>query len=167
MAIPREHLQERLSYAYVQAVVARAGAALAIPHDYGDDGHIQSINRLSNGKYRSTGFLFHCQIKATTTTIIQNDSVVYDMDAEAFNNLASWEGTSPCLLLLMRLPQNFEDWFSLSEERLILQNCCYWYHITETTTGNSSSKRIYVPRTQLFTPEAVTQWLDRVRQEKF
>ena len=167
MPIPREHLQERLSYAYVEAVVARAGAALAVPHDYGDDGHIQLINRLPNGKYCNTGYLFHCQIKASTTTTIQNDVIAYEMEVEAYNKLASWEGHAPILLLLLRLPDRYEDWISISEERMILQQCCYWYHNLGPCTENTSTKTIHVPRTQIFTPESVTDWLERVKRGNY
>jgi len=163
MAIPSEHMKERLSYVYVRAVAAIAGAALAIPEDYGDDGHIQEIQRLPNGKFRSTGFLFHCQIKSTTNISIYKDLIAYDMEAEAYNKLANWEGNAPCLLLLIRLPQDPSEWLCISEDQLLLRHCCYWYHITEPSTTNLSSQRIFVPRTQVFTPETVIGWLNKVR----
>lgn len=168
MPIPPDHIKERLSNAYVSAVVARAGATFTPKHpEYGTDAYIQSVTQLPSGKYAPTGHLFLCQLKATTTSELEDDYVVYDMEVQAYNKLANWEGTAPCILVLFRLPKNPEEWLTLDEEQLLLKRCCYWLHITGPPSTNESSQRIRIPRTQMFTPEAVTELLEKVKLGEF
>jgi len=163
MAIPPEHVQSYLSCAYVQAVAAHAGAALAIPQDYGDDGHIQYVKKVGT-RYRATGFILHCQIKATTNWSYHGEEVIYDIDAEAYNKLAEWEG-QPCILVLFCMPRNPDDWLQLTGDQLILRHCCYWSHILGKPTANTSRIRIRIPRSQLFTPEVVQDLLAKIRRD--
>jgi len=164
MTIPLDHIKERLSNAYASAVAARAGATFTPKNpEYGTDAFIQSVTRLPNGKYTGTGHLLLCQLKATTTGELSDDSVIYDMEVDAYNKLAAWEGSTSCILVLFRLPQDPEEWLNLDEEQLLLKNCCYWVHITDPPSTNRQSQRIRIPRTQTFTPEAVTELLEKVK----
>lgn len=164
MAITLNHVKEQLSRAYVTAIAAKAGATVSKPDlDYGIDATVQFVRQLPSGKFQPTGFVFHCQLKATTTCAMEDGYVVYDMEADAYNKLANWEGNSPCILILLRLPEEEHDWLLLNEEQLLLRNCCYWMHITDPPSDNSSSCRIRIPRQQVFTPEVVAELLEKVR----
>jgi hypothetical protein len=165
MPIPLDHVKERLSNAYVSAVAAQAGATFTPKHpEYGDDAFITPVKLLDNGRYAPLGYVLICQLKSTTTSKLEDNDVVYDMDVVAYNKLAGWEGTSPCILVLFRLPKNPRDWLTLDEEQLRLKNCCYWKHITGPLSTNESWQRIRIPRTQTFTPEAVIELLEKIRQ---
>lgn len=163
MPIPTTHLQERLSLAYVQAVVANAGAQLIEPqgHEYGVDAYIQGVRRLGNGKFRSVGFMFMTQIKATITSEMTPEHIIYDMEADAYNKLATWEGSTFCVLVVCCLPRNEVNWITTNEQNLIMRRCCYWTDVPLTPVTNDSKKRIRIPRTQAFTPEAVRGLLSR------
>jgi len=113
-------------------------------------------------KFAGTGFLFHCQLKATTTSELRDHNVIYDMKVEAYNKLVGWEGSSPCILVLFRLPKNSNEWLSLDEEQLLLKNCCYWEHVTGSHSTNNSRKRLIIPRSQTFTPDTVIELLEKV-----
>jgi len=56
------------------------------------------------------------------------------------------------------------DWLSLSEHELLLRKCCYWYRLTGEETGNSSTKRIRVPKLQRLDPFVVTDLLSQVER---
>ena len=164
MTIPLDHIKEELQCAYTTAVVARAGATFTPPkRDYGTDGIIQEIQTLSDGKCIPTGRHIACQLKATTTSILEADCVVYDMDVAAYNKLAIWEGPTPCILILFRLPRDPTEWLALDEEQLLLKNCCYWTRIVDSPSGNVSSIRIRIPRTQTFTPDTVANLFEKLR----
>jgi hypothetical protein len=164
MTIPLDHMKEELQYAYTSAVVARAGAIFTPPkRDYGTDGIIGEIQTLSDGKYLSTGRYIACQLKATTICSFEVDCVVYDMDVEAYNKFARWEGPTPYILILFRLPQNPQEWLVLDEEQLLLKKCCYWTQIFGSPSGNASSVRIRIPRTQTFTPDTVIELFEKLR----
>jgi hypothetical protein len=167
--MPRSHIEEQLSIAYVRAVAARAGVKIKFTDspEYGTDVYLQRITHLPTGEITETGWMILCQLKATTSCKFQADSIAYDMKIDAYNKLAAWEGPTPCILVLLRLPDDFDEWLNLDEERLLLKNCCYWTRITEPVSTNVSSKRIFIPRTQLFTPEAVTELFDLVGRGEF
>jgi hypothetical protein len=157
MPIPTTHQQERLSLAYVQAVVASAGAQLIEPtgHEYGIDAHIQGIRRMADGSFNTTGFMVMLQVKATMTSELRDDVVVYDMKAKAYNKLAAMEGPTECVLVLCCLPSDEEQWCVIDEEQLTLRRCSYWTRIPRGAIPANSQKRIFIPRTQIFTPDAV------------
>lgn len=165
MAIPLTHVEEDLQIAYTQAVVAKAGAVFDPPgHDYGTDGTIWEVQTLPSGKCTKTGSHIVCQLKATINCSLGADYVVYDMDPKAYNKLANWQGPTPVILVLFRLPRDPEQWLELDEEQLLLKNCCYWTRILEPPTTHSSSIRITIPREQVFNPDAVVDLLARHRR---
>jgi len=157
MPIPPEHIRERLSVAYVSAVVANAGYSLwnGPSTEYGTDGMIQKIRKLPNGKYHATGDGVMLQIKGTINSEIRGSEIVYNMKVDAYNKLVDWEGDMPCILVLMCLPRQPSHWAHHSEDMLSIKRCCYWKHIEEPKTLNNSNKTIYIPRAQQFTTQAV------------
>jgi hypothetical protein len=167
MSIDPEHIKERLNYSYVTAVAAKAGATVSQQTpDYGIDATIQYVQQLPNGKYQPTGFVLHCQLKATTTSTLDETEVVYDMDVNAYNKLANWQGTTPCILILLCLPKNENDWLSLTEQELLMRNCCYWKRITGPPSENDSKQRVRIARGQLFTPTTVEELLRKIRSSE-
>jgi len=61
----------------------------------------------------------------------------------------------------MCLPLTSDEWLSQDEERLCLHKCCYyWQPSDRSETLNSEKKRIYIPRDQIFTVDALTILMD-------
>jgi hypothetical protein len=169
MPIPESHMKARLSVSYVSAVAARAGTQFKDwgGDEYGIDGEIQKVKQLANHSFTGTGWMLQCQLKATTTSEIRDDLVVYDMEVEAYNKWVEWEGPFKQLLILFCLPKNFEEWLNLDEEQFLMKRCCYWQIPTDPESFNHSTKTIYIPRTQLLTPEAILLLLERLKQGDF
>jgi len=166
MPIPLEHMKERLNFAYVHAVVAKAGATCQpYSDDYGIDARISAIKQKPNGKFGPTAVGFECQLKATTTWEFKDENIVYDLDADAYNNLVELEDRFG-ILILYRLPKDADPdaWLKVSEDVLSMRHCCYWKLLTGEITPNTSTKRIWIPKQQLFDSQAVTKLLDQVRQ---
>lgn len=164
MPIPTEHMKERISIAYVSAVAAKAGVACRTTSapEYGTDVHLVKVNQI-NGKYVDTGWILNCQVKSTTTCEIQGNNIVYDMDADDYNKLATWEGGS-CILVVCWLSNTDDEWVYVTEDELIMKRCCYWLKISDSPTLNKSKKRVFIPRSQVFTPETIVNLLEQVRQ---
>ncbi|MCX6038365.1 MAG: hypothetical protein NTW99_10845, partial [Chloroflexi bacterium] len=59
-----------------------------------------------------------------------------------------------------------DEWLVCTENCLELRHCCYWIFLEGDPTPNTSSKRVSIPRNQIFDPNAVTSLLDRLRQNK-
>lgn len=168
MPIPPEHIQERLSVAYVSAVVARAGFSLwhGPSTEYGTDAMIQRIRKLTSGEYHGTGDGVMIQIKATITSQMKEEHIVYDMKIDAYNKLANWEGDMPCILVLLCLPRNTDEWLYLDENNLLLKRCCYWTQLCDPPSENQSQQRIRIPRTQVFDATAVSYLFNEYRKIK-
>jgi hypothetical protein len=165
MPIPPDHMKERLSISYVSAVAAKAGVACrpTSAPEYGTDIHLVKVKKLLNGTYTVTGYILNCQVKSTTTCEVNGNQIIYDMDAEDYNKLANWEG-GVCILVLLCLPENSEDWLYICEDELVLKKCCYWKIISDPPTTNTSSKRVFIPRSQVFTPDIIVDLLEKIRR---
>jgi len=163
MPIPSEHMKERISIAYVSAVAAKAGVACrpTPAPEYGTDLHLVKINQI-NGKFVDTGWILNCQVKSTTTCEIQGNKIAYDMDADDYNKLARWEGGS-CILLVCWLSDIPDEWVCVTEDELVMKRCCYWTKISDPPTSNKSKKRVFIPRSQVFTAESIVALLEKVR----
>lgn len=166
MPIPRTHFQERLSDAYVRAVVARAGYQYLPPEgtEYGVDGYIQEIQWFDEKDFVTTGFMIQVQVKASVTCEWKDGSVAYDMKSEAYNRfLRGNGGPTPRILIIFALPEIEEDWVNISEDELLLRRCCYWTRLTGLPTANVSTHRIHLPRSQVFSPASVQHMFAQLR----
>lgn len=163
MPITDQHSEEFLSVAYAYAVAAQS--QLNIGHsvkDYGIDLTISHVSTLRNGKRVPTGFDLHFQLKATINSVLKDEYVVYDLEADTYNTLTNWKGASPCYLLLMRLPRSREDRLCIKEDVMLLRDCCYWYYIEPgKKIANVRSKRVKIPRVNQFTPESLTKLMQQ------
>jgi hypothetical protein len=144
--------------AHIGAVVGHAGINFDVQpaHDYGVDGTLRHVGFRGNRRVES-GLRLDFQAKSTTNWHHKNDLVVYDLESKTYNDLVSREPElGRCVLILLCLPKGHADWLVAAEDQLTLRNCCYWTFLEGKPTGNEESTvRIYIPRTQLFTPAAV------------
>ena len=75
------------------------------------------------------------QAKATWEWSAEDEDIVYDMEAKAWNKLARREeGSTPIILILMCLPKEENCWVDISEDRMLLEKCSYWYRVPSMTT---------------------------------
>lgn len=172
--LTRQHIQEDLSKAYIQAVAARAGVNLSLgaqSHDYGVDGTFHQVHvvPLSGGGTRrfASGFSLDFQCKASSEWAEEADHIVYDLEVKTYNDLvyrSSLANAAPMILVLMCLPKDERLWLSLTEDELLLRRCCYWHRLSGIESGNASTKRIRVPRPQRLDPAAVTELLAKVER---
>lgn len=144
--------------AHIGAIAGDAGVNLAgvRPHDYGVDGTFRPV--ALRGKRRvESGFGLDFQAKATTVWRHDGEHVVYDLESKTFNDLVSRAPDLPrCLLILLCLPKDRIEWLSAAEQQVTLRNCCYWSFLAGTPTGREDSTvRIWIPRAQVLTPDAV------------
>jgi hypothetical protein len=56
-----------------------------------------------------------------------------------------------------------QDWMEPDEKRLVLKHCCYWTRLHGATTTNSSKKRIWIPRSNELTSQAILNILNAER----
>lgn len=156
--LPTQTIEELLSVSYVSAIIARSGfAPNYIAKDYGVDLEVRRIGINSNQRI-DLGCFLDLQLKASVNWTLDDEHVVYDLDADAYNRLIFRRDNSsiPCALVLCCLPRDDATWLHVCEDELRIKKCCYYHFLDGTETGNSSTKRIRIPRTQLLTPQALT-----------
>jgi len=154
--IPRSHRQEFLSRAYVRAVAAQAEVTCGdFGQDYGIDMYLRGIER-DDHRYLDSGPQIDLQLKSTTTAEVRDQDILYDLDVRAYNLLRKTPVQRPCLLVLLVLPEDESLWFAQSAEELVMRRCAYWHSLQGAApTTNETTVRISIPRTQVFSPEAV------------
>jgi len=160
------HCKESLSRAYVTAVVGRSRNNLlwGREFDYGVDGSVRLLERRGQ-RIRETGFGFDFQSKSTTDWSLEGQDIVYDLEADAYNDLAerSGSGALPFLLILLCLPQDDATWLDVSVDQLVLQRCAFWFQLSGPLTANASTRRVRIPVVNVFTPAAVIEILERIK----
>lgn len=163
--LPVQTIEEMISVSYVSAVVAYAGSVTnAVTKDFGIDLEVRDIS-LHGGKRIDLGSVLALQVKSTINWALENDFIVYDMEADAFNRLVYQRKNAalPCALVLCCLSKDQSKWLAVCEDDLKIEKCCYYYFIEESETKNSSKKRIRIPRSQLLTPESIILLKEKIR----
>lgn len=158
MPITLEHAKEGMSEAHIAAVAAMAGVNLAFSkRDYGVDGHFRAVHRLEDGRYTDAGTSLDFQAKATAVFTIDEDHVIYDLDAGAYNKMVSrGHHRTTLILILLCLPRSQDEWHALTPDGTLLKDRCYWHVLPPgPPTPNTSTVRIRIPAHQRFSPEAL------------
>lgn len=160
-----QHRQEQLSRAYVHAVTARAGHIfLPADLDYGIDGSLRQVKD-RNGRRFESGYAIDIQLKATTNWSADNGHIVYDLEAKTYNDLIdrfNEQRATQMLLVVLCLPADENEWLNVSQDQLILKNCCYWCKLDGQPTDNAQTKRVRIPSANILSPDVVAALLDRV-----
>lgn len=170
MSITSQHVKEDLCLAHVSAISAIAGILLekTDSHDYGIDGRFNSV--VLRGRRRiSTGFPLEFQAKSTINWELDGGHIVYDLESKTYNDLVSRSPAETALILvLLCLPKDSAIWHSVTEDRTILQKCCYWHRCKGDPLPNeNSTKRIRIPSKRVLTPDSLRDLLaaEKMRRE--
>lgn len=168
MPLPREHLLDELATAYVQAVVARAGATIAVARrDYGVDGTIKEIGTTEDGAYFETGYPVEFQLKGATAAARSVEAVKYDLKVRNYNLLAARKETAtPYYLFLVCFLPDIEDWLDADDDALTLNASAFWWKHSGTVSENSTSVRVEIPRSNRLTINAIGDML-KLSQSRF
>lgn len=170
MSITSQHTQELLQRAYLLAVAADAGfnISLGAQLDYGVDAFVSRVGPVAfAGQVRllEKGIPLRVQLKAAVSCRMDATHISYDCDAAAYNKMAvqNQETPVPIVLIVFCQPTERSQWLSVSEDSLTLCRACYWYFVTGALT-EKTSQVIRIPRTQLFSPAALTGIMERINQ---
>ena len=161
--MPETFKMQKLSIAYVRAIAAKAGANVSNPED--DFGIDISFGKMieRNGRYTDTGCIpLHAQVKASKNWEKREDVIVYDLEVKNYDDMVT--SNHKCFLILMCLPQTIDEWLDQNEEHLQLRRCCYYWRPSDLMeTTNTTTKRIFIPRSQIFTVNSLIGLMDEVQ----
>lgn len=166
MTVSVQNIEESLSISYVSAIVAKSGASFDIvSRDFGVDVCVRRIDKF-NGKLMDMGVSFDFQLKSTINWQIDGTDIIYDIEADTYNKLVyrHSQNATPCLLVLLCLPKDSNDWICFSEEELSLRKCGYFHYIKGNATSNKSKQRIRIPRANVLTPRAIQRLIEDAKR---
>lgn len=159
MSLTVQHSEESLCLAHIYAVAGMAGLDHAIRdiHDYGVDGQFEEIVVFDSGRTNS-GHPLAFQAKATMNWDLVDDTIAYNLEARTYNNMVRrTSGAVTLILILLCLPRDRALWHAASHDGTLLRNCCYYHLLRGDPVPNTSTKRIFIPRDQILTAEALKE----------
>lgn len=162
--LTRNHQQEALCRAYVQAVAAMAGVGTTVPTpDYGIDLALRAIERIGERRL-DVGVQLDLQLRSTTRSHLFDTEVRYDIDVPTYESLRRTPPI-PRVLVLLVLPEEEGHWLNQSPEELVIRRCAYWTSLRGAEpTAATSSVRIAIPLARVFSAQAVQALLSRLAE---
>ena len=163
--LPRNHRQESLSKTYVRAIAAQAGLICSEPgYDYGIDLCLRAVQHRGQ-RFSDAGLQLDLQLKSTTRAGISESEIRFELEVNHYDSLRSAETHCPRLLVVFIMPEEEEAWVSQSEEELSLRHAAYWLSLRNAPpTSARKSIRVSLPRSNLFSVQAVNDWMNHIRK---
>jgi hypothetical protein len=165
--LTRNHRQEVMSRAYVQAIAGRCGLACSLrDFDYGIDLTLHDIRRRGH-RHMESGFKLDIQAKSTTTRNLTDTDVVYDLDVKNYDDLRDPQVGCPRVLVLLVLPEDEDQWTEQTEGHLLLRHAAYWLSLKgQGPTRNQKTVRVLLARANLFSVQTLEMLMDKVRRRE-
>lgn len=160
----------RIGEGCLYAVVSSSGHLLKktnLEDDYGTDFEILELEEFA-GEIHDLNIFFGIQLKTSTNWQLQDNEIIYDLEAKAYNNmiLHNIKGAHKKIIVIMCLNNETEQtsWCTINEAHIKFQNSLFWYYIeSKEKTDNSGTKRIHIPVTNVFNADAIQQLINDFR----
>ena len=151
--------KEALSLVYAQAVAARAGYVTEVPNT--DRDSVDLCIR-AGGRMRP---LLDLQLKATVNLERPRDGFLhFPLGIKNYNDLRI-ESQIIRLLVVLDLPQDEQQWMTITENELILRHRAYWLNLQGyEETANESSVTVRIPEGNLFNVESLRTLMEQSRK---
>ncbi len=148
-----EQQKEQFSIAYVRAVAAAARVNIYKMEVDADSVDIGFAVKSVAGVAQSPKL--DAQLKCVTE-LVGGDAVFrYPLKAKNYNELVG-DHYTPKILVVVLIPPSPADWLVQTPDRLSLHRCGYWADLRDLPpTPNTASVTIDLPKSQLFSPEAL------------
>jgi hypothetical protein len=160
-----EHCKESLARAYIHAIAGHVGLSCSIrDYDYGIDITLHEITirtdqRTGKKRYVESGMPLDIQIKSTTTAIIDEFEIKYDLDINVYNDLRDdSKYMAPRILVLHVQAKQQDQLLKQSENALTLKGCSYWLSLKgRKNVTNTRMVRIHIPRKNIFSEDQLSK----------
>lgn len=151
----------QLSEAYATAIASAARCSTR-KTAIDDDSVDLTLVSTRNGLYRHKPEL-HLQLKATAQNVVGATHVDFDLPLKNYEDLRDPMVLVPKILVVMVLPDNPADWLRQAEHRTRVYRCAYWLSLVDLPeVSNSTTVRVHLPRSQMFTPAALNTIMDSI-----
>lgn len=155
-------IKEQISLAFIDAIRSYNGYNTSYSkNDYGIDFTLRRVIRRNEGdsyRFYQTGEAIDFQLKCTTQDKVLSSKanhIDYSLRFANYKDLIirREESTIPLILIVFILPQNTEEWVTVSESNLLIQKNAYWFRPRAgtqiPTKGKNSKVKISIPKRNL------------------
>ncbi|WP_397602084.1 DUF4365 domain-containing protein [Silvanigrella sp.] len=172
MTINPKDIESELSYAYLHAVASAAGFTCSLPtrleDNLGIDVTLRTGSKL-DPESKLYDFSVDIQLKATMKQLkTQQDKIEYSFRGiKQYDKLRSKNNANPKIVILLMLPENKEEWLSISSKQLILKNAAYWVSLYGALESeNATRQTIYFPTSNLLTVTSLNDLMIKISKEE-
>lgn len=134
-------VKEDISISYISAICAHAGIAYEILRhdDDSTDGLLKKCIEINDGKKFYSEL--RIQLKATSSPSQYEDKgdyINYKLKVKNYNDLCC-PATTPIILGLLILPEDYSEWVHWTQEDLLIKGCMYWASFSEKQMSDNSN----------------------------
>ena len=172
-ALSPPNIESELSYAYLHAVASKAGMACSVGSRHEDNNGVDAT-LTAWAPFHNGGYLTEVDIKVqlkATIAVPADDgtSLSYFLrGVNRYNDLRTATVDAARILVVMFLPADAQEWLNHSEDELALRKGAYWQSLREApAAATGSGTTVYLPKAQMFTPEALTDLAARLSRRDF
>lgn len=170
--LTQQNIEAELSYAYLHAVAAHAGFSCEIRNRHldgaGVDATIVEDGRKLADDSKLKYVILDVQLKATYQNLAESEGrFSYSLEMAHYDKLRKTEIAAPRILVVLRLPENPEEWLQVTEEHLIAKRCAHWVSLYGApTVTNQDSKAVYVPLKNVISPGGLNSIMTRYSRQE-
>lgn len=151
--------KELFSYAYIHAVASAAGYSSEVTKERDRYG----IDLTIAGEEGDFFPQLDVQAKCISMDVPNDQFVRYPLKLKNYNDLRTEKITAPRILVVVLVPEKIEDWLHQSEQEMCMKYCAYWKSLRgERETKNTTSVTVSLPRTNLFSVDALKSLMQRI-----
>ena len=153
--------KEQFSLAYVYAVAAVAGFSTYRPSVDDDSIDLGIAARGGSGNLKSPRL--EIQLKSTARDAGMGATVAFSLKRKNYDDLIA-DVLVPRILVVVTLPSDdCGDWLEHRPTDLVLRRCGFWLSLAGSApSSNEATVTVNLPRTQHFSPNALTNIMARV-----
>lgn len=171
MGLSIQNIESELSYAYLHAIASKAGMNCKTGNRHDDNEGIDAVVNY-NGPIPETYITdvqIDVQLKATIKDGGDNPDywTYYLQGVNRYDKLRLDSSPIVKILVVLFLPNNSEEWLKCSQDELILKHAAYWVCLHGAkASDNTTGQTIYIPKTNLITPESLRNLAIEIGQNK-
>ena len=161
-------VKEDISISYISAICAHAGIAYEISRhdDDSTDGLLKKCIEINDGKKFYSEL--RIQLKATSSPSQYEDKgdyINYKLKVKNYNDLCC-PATTPIILGLLILPEDYSEWVHWTQEDLLIKGCMYWASFSEKQmSDNSNWVSIKLDKKNVLNGKSLLCLLDKIAKE--
>jgi hypothetical protein len=159
--ISKKKQQEQFSIAYIRAIAAAAGYSVEETGVDEDSIDCNIIQRGNEDTYPFTEIL-RVQLKCTYAHKPNEQFLTYPLSLKNYNDLRR-KCMIPRILIVLHVPENFENWIQQNDNSITLNHLGYWTSIKGLPeTENSDTVSIKIPTIQKLTAESLRNLMNKL-----